>query len=514
MALRRRALPGGDDHEAFAGPVTLQNCDREPIHTPGAIQAHGVLVSMDVQGQVLHVSTNVGEMWAVPPQPGEAWATVLPRLLPSHAALQAHLSRVPEASALPLHEVCEMDGQVVDVIWSAHPQGLMLELETRPGMSLEAVTRQVDAIHALAGRLVRAPDLDRMLNWAVQGLRRVTGFDRVMAYRFRHDDSGEVVAEDCSASLDPFLGRVYPASDIPAQARRLYILKMLRGIADVHQAPVSLLAAPDSSPLDMSQGELRSVSPIHIEYLQNMGVGASLSVSIVVQGRLWGLLACHHMGPLRLAYPVRLALEVLAHLVGARVDTWQRERIQQRESALAAQRARLSLELARREDTLAVLCEQAAQWLDTWSAHGWMVVLDDAVQASDAALSAHWPAMSAWMSQQPAQLVAQHDSALWPSEGSGMAGLMALRFSDVQQAWVMLFRREQVQTLRWGGKPEKLVKIGPMGPRLTPRGSFEEWREEVKGTAVPWGSDDLALAESVRQSLHRVYAELMLERRG
>ena len=189
MALRRRAEPGGDESLAFAGPVTLQNCDREPIHTPGAVQAHGVLVSMDAQGQqVLHVSANGGDLWSVPPQPGEDWTQVLARLRPEFAALQGRLAQVPDASTLPLHQVCEVSslpsGRWVDLIWSAHPHGVMLEVEFRPEQSPQAVAQQVDAIHALAGRLVRAPDLDRMLNTAVQGLRHITGFDRVMAYRF------------------------------------------------------------------------------------------------------------------------------------------------------------------------------------------------------------------------------------------------------------------------------------------------------------------------------------------
>lgn len=503
-----------DPSRAFSGPVTLQNCDREPIHIPGAIQGHGVLVAWDALGEITHVSLNAGRLWAAAPQPGERWVSCVDRIREDLPELSQALRSLPPRHELPLCLECNTAEGTLDVIWSAHPFGSMVEVEWRPDSDAQTVAESVGAIHALAGRVSRATDLDRMLEWTVLGLRQATGFDRVMAYRFRHDDSGEVVAEAVSSQLDPFLGRVYLASDIPAQARRLYTVKLLRGIGDVQAASVGLLAPPDGTPLDMSQGELRSVSPVHIEYLQNMGVGASLSLSIVVQGRLWGLVACHHMGPHRLAHPQRLALEVLSHLLGAKVDEWQRRQTQERQSRLAAQRARLSLEMARREDTFEVLCQQARQWLGTWQADAWVVALEDQVQASDERLLAAWPQLLNWLQQQPANLVSLNYLHQWPSEGTGMAGLLAMRFSEVQQAWVCLLRKEQELTLRWGGKPEKLIKIGPLGPRLTPRGSFEEWREVVKGTSVPWGGDDRVLAEELRQTLHRVHAELSLERKS
>lgn len=498
----------------FSGPVTLQNCDKEPIHIPGAIQPHGVLLAWDGLGTVTHVSVNANEIWREPPVPGEHWVATLDRIRPEFHALAQLLRCAPGEQELPMHRGCHTPAGWLDAIWCTHAFGTILELEWRPDEEASCVEASVAAIHALAGRVARAPDLERMLDWTVQGLRDATGFDRVMAYRFRHDDSGEVVAEALAPELDPFLGRVYPASDIPAQARRLYTVKLLRGIADVHGSPVALLANEGTAPLDMSHSELRSVSHVHIEYLQNMGVGASLSLSIVVQGRLWGLVACHHMGPHRLAHAQRLALEVLSHLLGAKVDEWQRRETQERQSRLAAQRARLSLELARREDTFEVLCEQARQWVATWQADAWLVALDDDVRASDPALLSAWPSLSGWLQQQPMPLVALHDVKQWPSPGTQMAGLLALRFSEVQQAWVCLLRKEQELTLRWGGKPEKLVKIGPMGARLTPRGSFDEWREVVQGTSVPWGADDRVLAEEMRQTLHRVHAELSLERKS
>lgn len=495
--------------------MTLDNCDKEPIHIPGAIQRHGALVAINDDGVITHVSANAPEVLGVPLTLGARWSDWLAQA----PACWQHSLMLPESNGLPCRlEASCPSGRGVDVLWSAHPQGCMLELELTPAtltaVAHDAAGAGAPAVHALCERVIRAPDLERLLQWVVDGVRRATGFDRVMAYRFRHDDSGEVVAESCLDSLVPFLGRMYPASDIPAQARRLYTLKMLRGIADVHAEPVAVLGLPDAPPLDMSHGELRSVSPVHIEYLQNMGVGASMSLSIVVQGRLWGLVACHHHGAHRVSVPTRMALEVMAFLLGARVDEWQRKALQARQAQVKAFCARLSLEMARRSDTLAVLAQQASLWTGHWQATGWLVCLDGQVQSSHADWEAHWPQLLEWLSEQPANMPYSHRACDWPSEGFGMAGLLALRFSDVQQAWVCLFRPEQVHTLRWGGKPEKLVKIGPLGPRLTPRGSFDEWRQEVKGTAVPFSTEDLGLAEQLRQTLYRVRAELALERKG
>jgi light-regulated signal transduction histidine kinase (bacteriophytochrome) len=498
----------------YAG-VTLDNCDQEPIHIPGAIQRHGALLAIQERGVITHASANAAEVLGAPVSLGAPWTDWLAQ---APAGWQDSL-RLPEPSELPCRLTAKCpSGRVVDVLWSAQPQGWVLELELTPA-SLTAVGHDAagsgaPAVHALCERVIRAPDLERLLQWVADGVRRATGFDRVMAYRFRHDDSGEVVAESCVDGIVPFLGRMYPASDIPAQARRLYTLKMLRGIADVHAEPVAVIGLPDAPPLDMSHGELRSVSPVHIEYLQNMGVGASMSLSIVVQGRLWGLVACHHHSAHRVSVPTRMALEVMACLLGARVDEWQRKALLARQAQVKAFSARLSLEMARRGDTLAVLAQQASLWMAHWQASGWLVCLDGVVQSSQPDWVAHWPQLLEWLSAQPANMPYSHQSKDWPSDGFGMAGLLALRFSDVQQAWVCLFRPEQVHTLRWGGKPEKLVKIGPLGPRLTPRGSFDEWRQEVKGTAVPFSAEDLALAEQMRQTLYRVRAELALERKG
>ena len=155
---------------------------------------------------------------------------------------------------------------------------------------------------------------------AARQLKALLGFDRVMVYRFHSDDTGEVFAEAREMRLESFFGLHYPASDIPPQARKLYLTNILRIISDVADPTVAIAPAvsPAGIPLDLSLGTLRSVSPIHIEYLRNMGVTASMSISIVVRGKLWGLFACHHYSGARvLPYALRAVAELYAQLFGS-----------------------------------------------------------------------------------------------------------------------------------------------------------------------------------------------------
>ncbi|RZJ18510.1 MAG: GAF domain-containing protein, partial [Haliea sp.] len=351
---------------------------------------------------------------------------------------------------------------------------------------------------------------------AVEELRRLTGFDRVMAYRFRHDESGDVVAESCDAALEPFVGRRYPASDIPAQARRLYIINTLRLIADVGAPPVPVLAAPQAdAPLDMSHGVLRSVSPVHIEYLTNMGVGASMSVSIVIGGKLWGMLACHHMQPRRLAYTVRMACDMLSQILASNLQgLLARDRAAQADAA-ASLRSRLVEKVLHADDVLLGVSSEAAALCEGFDAHAAVVSYGARMEVfGDLTLTAG-QAVIDWLNEGtvvagrmiyrdtlPAPLPAQLD--VW-------CGLLALPFGAETPGWLVLLRKEQIETVLWGGKPEKEYKAGPLGPRLTPRGSFALWREIVRGKAVPWNELHLESAQKLLDELVRADAAHMVE---
>ncbi|KAF1049537.1 GAF domain-containing protein [Xylophilus sp.] len=504
--------PGGAD------AVTLENCDREPIHIPGAIQPHGALLAFDGEGILTHRSENAAELL------GDALPVLGERLSPAHfggharihAALADGLALAGQGGgeAVPLVSEVHHQGRTLELIVHTHAGAVIAEFETWPEGADDLAAFAFKA-HRGMDRLRRLRTVDALLAAAVEEVRQLTGFDRVMAYRFRHGDSGDVVAESRIDALEPFLNRRYPASDIPAQARRLYIANTLRLIGDVEAVPVAVLAAPDrAAPLDMSYSVLRSVSPVHIEYLTNMGVGASMSVSIVVNGRLWGMLACHHMTPRRVHYSVRMACDVLAQFLAANIRAvTDRERARRLDEA-AALRSRLVGRVLHADDVLGAMSAAAQEIQDLFQAHA-LLLSDDGRQAVHGPVDATVArSLLQWLNREVAptqdRLIQAHTLDLLPpalrSQLGSWCGLMALRFDQAGESWMVLLRREQIETIQWGGRPEKVYVSGPRGPRLTPRGSFDAWKETVRDAAVPWSETEVEIAHRFLDELLRATA--------
>ena len=355
----------------------------------------------------------------------------------------------------------------------------------------------------------RQQSVDDLLKTAVEELRSMTGFDRVMAYRFRHDDSGDVVAESVAAGLTPFVGQRYPAGDIPAQARRLYVINTLRLIADVGAVPVPVeAAATTTEPLDMSMGVLRSVSPVHLEYLTNMGVGASMSVSIVIGGKLWGMLACHHRTPRRVSYAVRMSCDVLAQILASHVQATLARDLVSYADAAASLRSRIVEQVLHAGDVIVALSVEVEALRAAFGAQG--VILSDGgklhvfggLGQPAASALVHWLNTT---SPVPGRMVHMDSIDALPEllrlQMQTWRGVLALPFGTESQGWVLLLRSEQIETVLWGGRPGKTYATGPLGARLTPRGSFDLWREIVRGKAVPWNAVTLESAQKLLDEL-------------
>jgi chemotaxis family two-component system sensor kinase Cph1 len=488
-----------------ADPVTLDNCAREPIHIPGHIQPHGALLVFGRDAGLTGWSANAAAMLGLSPVLGLP-ASGLGLGQDVLALLQEALAGSATEDASPMAIETVAGGQQFDCVMHADTGQVLVEFELRHQPS-DTVAAFALKAHAAIDRLKRQRSLPALLQIAVEQVRAITGFDRVMAYRFRHDDSGDVVAEARAEQLEPYLGRRYPASDIPAQARRLYVLNTLRLIADVRYQPVPVLGQPDAAPLDMSHCTLRSVSPAHIEYLQNMGVGASMSVSLVVNGRLWGLLACHHAQPRQVPYSIRMACDVLAQVLASTAQSLDtRERAGLIEQA-AEVRTGLMETLLREDDVLRALAGQAGALRASLGAdalivteHG-KVIVDGEVEPELAS------AIVQSLPHGGANLVQRNALADWSADISTRlgkwVGMLALCFDPGSEGWLLALRVEQIETLRWGGRPDKQVTHGPLGPRLTPRGSFDEWRETVRGSAEPWDEPRLAIAGQLLAEIQR-----------
>ena len=354
----------------------------------------------------------------------------------------------------------------------------------------------------------------------------LTGFDRVMVYQFHPDGSGEVIAEAAEASLERFLGLHYPASDIPKQARILYQRNWLRIIADINEKPAALLstATHNAGLLDLSMSVLRSVSPIHIEYLRNMGVGASMSVSILRDGKLWGLFACHQYSPRYISFEKRTASELFGQMFSWIVEGREREgdvayearahQVQERliETAASHEHSRRAVVDFVSDFRRMIACDGAAIWSDN------KITLDGETPTEDEVKE-----LVAFINRtSPGRICASAEIAKIYASGKAFrdraAGFLAIPISRTPRDCLIFFRREVLRSVTWAGDPNKTYDEGPNGPRLTPRKSFELWQETVAGQSKPWSAADIRIAESLRVTLLEVILQLSdlaaRERRG
>ncbi|WPB56023.1 ATP-binding protein [Xylophilus sp. GOD-11R] len=502
-----------------AARVTLESCDREPIHIPGAIQSHGLMLAFDAERRLCFRSVNAVAMLNDVPALGE---TLSPHHLGGHVEIHSLLADAFATDArealLPMSSEIALPGATYDLILHQSGGHLVLELERRDA-DADALNSFALKAHRAMDRLKRQRSLEHLLSMATEDIRQLTGFDRVMAYRFRPDESGEVVAEARDMRLEPFLGRRYPASDIPAQARRLYVVNTLRMIADVNSAAVAVESGDaEGAPLDMSHAVLRAVSPIHIEYLSNMGVGASMSVSIVVQGQLWGMIACHHMTPRQVPFSVRMACDVIAQILAANVHTLLARTQADRIAEAATLRARMVEDLLHTDDPINALLPHVSMLVRLFDAHSAFIAEGSKIAVEGEVPAEITRALTRWLSHHPdtnASLVTVHTLADFPAYLHPMldiwCGMLALRFAPTADSWLVLLRKEQVETINWGGKPDKHYGHGPNGPRLTPRGSFDLWRETVHGTSEPWDATHLAIARQLIDEMGRATAARVSE---
>jgi light-regulated signal transduction histidine kinase (bacteriophytochrome) len=488
-------------------PVTLQNCADEPIHIPGSIQPHGAILVFSSAAELVSWSANAHAMLGL-------GAPLV--LLTALADLRLGAEVVEK-----IHECLEdMDGgeasasmvetvigtQDFDCIVHGHEGVVIVEYECRE-LAADSVATFALKAHSAIERLKRQKSVPALLKSAVDQVRLITGFDRVMAYRFRHDDSGEVAAEARDDALDPYLGRRYPASDIPAQARRLYVINTLRMIGDMGYTPVPMIGRTGAAPLDMSYCVLRSVSPIHVEYLRNMGVQASMSISIVINGKLWGLIACHHMAPRRVPYAIRMAADVMAQLLAASVQSLEtRERAALTERA-AEVRTQVMESLIHFDDVASGLAACAAEICVSLGAGALVIVHAGRMMVHGAVPHGVAAAAVQSVAEVDTDVVERAARRDWPlplQQACGKwVGMLGLRYDAAAPGWLLALREEQVELVRWAGKPDKVIAHGPLGPRLTPRGSFDEWRETVFDQAEPWEATRMGIARQLLAEMNR-----------
>ena len=480
--------------------VDLTNCESEPIHLLGGIQPIGFLVALAPDWTVSRMSANCSEHVGRPPE--ELLGAEARELLPSETihALRNRMTLLRGADATERMLGVAVEGSETPFDIAIHMAGDEVVLEAEPSR-----TRQpgdaATIVRAMIARLEPAAAMEGLLSEGARQIRVLTGFDRVMVYRFAADGHGEVVAESARPGVDSFLGLHFPATDIPRQARELYRRNLLRLIADVDAEPVPVLPG-SGQPLDLSLSTLRSVSRIHIEYLKNMEVGASMSISIIVGGKLWGLLACHHRAARCPGLETRSIAELFAQMFGMRIEMLEQKAALEFELRARAAADRLIADAEAEGDPLA----DVEQVLTTLSAavpcEGLAVVRSGAADIAGLAPPPEEALQIAAGIERVAggrAFAAERLADVVPDAMADIAGVLGIPVSKSGD-WLLLFRPEQLQAIRWAGNPDKPVDASDPG-RLTPRHSFAEFQELVRGRSAPFTAAELAAAESLRTTL-------------
>ncbi|KST69556.1 ATP-binding protein [Mastigocoleus testarum] len=493
--------------------VNLTNCDREQIHIPNSIQPHGILFVLAPDDfTILQVSDNIQSFL------GYDAENVLSQPLANFLAA-SEISSIKQCLAEDFEHVNPLkisfsnqeEIQYFDAIVHLYDELVILELE--PAQETEYVNfiKFYNLVNSCVAKLQNTISLSDTCNIVVNEVKKLTGFERVMVYRFNDDGSGNVIAESKIGEIVSYLGLRYPATDIPLPARKLYVNNWLRIISNVDYKPVEI--TPALNPLtnrivDLSFSTLRSVSPVHLEYLKNMGVTASMSISIIRNKQLWGLIACHDSRPKYVSYEVRTACEFLGKILSA--ELLEKQDNEELDYKIKIQNIPKSFieSIAQNNNFIDTLVQEEEKLLDIVSATGVVVSDgDDLISTGNVPEKSEIQNILDWLEYQTEDNIYYTNSlpTVYPQAKEyqkSASGLLALAISKIQRNYILWFRPEVIQTVNWGGNPVKQVENLPDGEvRIHPRKSFELWQETVKNSALPWKKCEIDAVAELRTAI-------------
>ena len=494
--------------------VDLTNCDREAIHIPNLIQPHGMLLAVSPdEYRILQVSLNSGKMLGIEAEEllGKSLSDVLgtETIKAIASCLTEDFDRIN-----PLAIKINRPNETFNFNGIVHQNGeiVIVELEPVQGDGEVNFFDFYKLVKSPISKLQNTNTLDELCSAIVQEVKRITGFDRVMIYRFDAEGAGEVIAEAANEELEPFLGLHYPATDIPKQAKYLYSINYLRLIPDATYEAVAL--TPQLNPitnqyLDMSMSGLRSVSPLHTEYLANMGVAASMSISLLKNKQLWGLIACHHNTPKIVPYEIRTVCEFIGHIVSVELAAKEESQDSDYKVKLKSIQTQFIESISAAAELKEGLTRNPTHLLDLVGADGVALALGEEITVMGNTPSREWiAAMLSWLENQFQEEIIYETNSLVqiypPAEEfkDVASGLLALLISRVQKTLIIWFRPEVIQTVNWAGNPHKPVEIEENGEmRMSPRKSFAKWQETVRLQSLPWKSCEIEAAVELRSSI-------------
>ncbi|MFA6208579.1 MAG: ATP-binding protein [Candidatus Obscuribacterales bacterium] len=510
--------------------VTLANCAREAIVTPGAIQPHGFMAVVSRPDlKILQLSKNFESALGrsidhcLGKNVEEILAPNMMPLLEAFLDIESHKSLVP----MPLR-LRQENTEAIAVSCLTHRQGELFILEFEPDFEQQNMNSGLtDALNlsallqAALSSVQAVESLKEVLKVCVEQIETLTGFDRVMIYKFDQEWHGEVLAESAQSERESYLGLHYPASDFPAQARELYKRNITRMIADVayNSVPLEpLLNSATNQALDMSDCVLRSVSPMHVEYLQNMGVKATLTISLIVKGELWGLIACHHYSPKYLSLKTRSVCEIFGKLVALRILEEIANEKRRVEKFCRPAFAQILASVAASNGNVKVAFQMQGEGLIAqFNCIGAALVTEsELVCFGSTPGDTQLVECAAWLSRQKLNLYScnhlraefEHDDTFF-ALGGNYTGLLAIRTGLVDDQWLLLLRDKKIQSITWAGNPLKSAFVDELASGAMPanevmqqpRRSFAMWREEVKDHSLPWSDAQITMAEYLRAQI-------------
>lgn len=490
--------------------VTLTNCEHEPIHIPGKIQPHGFLIGVTADWKIDFCTDNVADFIAV--SYTEALGQNFAAVFGSDAEQQIldYLNTDKIQDAFPLE--IELLGKLFQV--SIHQSHGIYVLEAEPHFpDKEKLADVYTQTIQFVTQMNQTKSLKDLCALVAEGTRKITGYDRVMIYRFDEQYNGEVFAESRRDDLEPFLGLHYPHTDIPAQARELYIKNQLRIIVDVDYEPVPIFTVDDkeNKNLDLSLSILRSTSPIHVEYLKNIGVGATLTISLIHHDKLWGLIACHHYSKKNISPEIRLAAKLQGQFITSQIDIRQSndEYVSVQKASLALEQL-TGLEIPLLQSSLELVVK-TPQILDLSNASGVSIVSRDKIYKNGLTPSDEKIIKLIELignESTNSVFTTNNISNSFPEieTDSDFAGCIYHSLGNNDH--IIWFRPETISEINWGGEPEKSIVKDKNG--LHPRNSFNIWKQIVKNQSTKWKRYEINAAIQYAHALHNQLIMIML----
>lgn len=482
----------------------LNVCSNEPIHIPGSIQPHGVMIIVSYPGMIVEqVSENVSEFFGKPVN--DVLGRSLQDIFGANQVEELEKIIIERELESIQSTVLSIQDKAYDVV--AHRLGCSLVIECEPFIDGDVkAADSYDYLRNFAINMHKSSGLQNIYDHVVRSIRAITSFDSVKLYKFDTDWNGEVVAEARADYMVAYLGLHFPASDIPEQARKLYAKNYLRLIGDISYKPSMLI--PSRNPVtnqspDLSLSMLRSVSPVHIQYLENMGIKASMSISIIQNGKLWGLIACHHNEPKFIPYRTRVVAEIMGHIFSAQLSTMENQVRQEESDKRNLLIETLKKALGRNYKLDKLLDETNELAMDALDADG-LIVRTNAVNFSYGIDLA--PAVLAelfkWLDNQTdPQIIYTNDASgffkNYPPLKNMAGGFLVAPISQQQRSCLIWLRRPVINQVQWAGNPEKPLEETKAGYRLTPRSSFALWQETVQGKSRAWEDDDIQMSRDL-----------------